>query len=217
MANGMVRFARHNDSRRFNDIATASTHMTDTPAHFGAWRDLKRCILGLTEELEDRLRDPNLPIRILMPEYVPAMCAADIVAQQPGDQAWDVTEGQVRAQLNMMDPNITFTFVYDGNQTNQRLLSTPTGQSPRTPGFNADVDFVAYPEGTWAFLDGGGLDLGIIRDSVLSQNNKFQTFYEVWEAVAQLAPISYHATISLCADGASQAASAINVCSPQGS
>ena len=44
-------------------------------------------------------------------------------------------------------------------------------------------------------------DLGIIRDNVLAQTNKFATFYEVWEAVAPLVPVSYHTTISLCADG----------------
>ncbi len=217
MRNGQVRFARHAEARRFNDIATASTHMVDTPAHFGAWRDLKRCILGLTEELEDRLRDPDLPIRILMPEYVPAMCAADLTAQAPGDQAWDVTEDMVRARLNALDPNVHITFVFDGNQTGQRLLTTPSGQSPRTPGFDADVDFCVFPEGTWAYMDGGALDLGVVRDSVLSAQNKFQTFYEMWEAVAQLAPISYRVTISLCADGASQAPASIAVCSPQGS
>jgi hypothetical protein len=191
--------------------------MTDTPAHFGAWRELKRCILGLTEEFEDRLRDPDLPIRILLPEYVPAMCAADLTAQAPGDGTWDVTEDMVRARLNALDPNVNVSFVCDGNQTGQRLLTTPSGQSPRTPGFDADVDFLAFPEGTWLYMDGGSLGLGIVRDSALNQLNKFQTFFEQWEAVAQLAPFSYRVTISLCADGASQSPSNIAVCSPQGS
>lgn len=92
-----------------------------------------------------------------MPEYVPAMCAADLTAQAPGDQAWDVTEEQVRARLNALDSNISVSFVLDGNQTGQRLLTTPTGQSPRTPGFDAGVDFLAFPEGTWAFF-GRGID-----------------------------------------------------------
>ena len=45
----------------------------------------------------------------------------------------------------------------------------------------------------------------------------FRLSLEQWEAVAQLVPVSYRVTVSLCADGASQAASAVNVCSPQGS
>src|SRR4051812_41272775 len=101
-----------------------------------------------------------------MPEYVPAMLAADLTAQQPGDQAWDITEDSVRARLNALDPNVNFTFVPDGNQTGQRLLTTPS-PGGRTPGFDADVDFLVFPEGAWVFLDGGSLDLGIIRDSAL--------------------------------------------------
>ena len=221
MANAQVRFARHNETLRFADIAAASTHFVDTPADFGAWRDLKRCLLGMIAELKDRLRDPNLPIRCLMPEYVPAMCACDLTAQAPGDDAWGVTADDVRARLNALDSSTTFTYVFDGNAPNQRLLSTPAvlggGASSRSAGFDTDVDFLVFPEGAWAFLDGGSLDLGIVRDSIVSATNKFQTFAEVWEAVAPLGPVSYHTTISLCADGSSQAADAIDVCSPQGS
>ncbi len=217
MRNAQVRYARHAEARRFADIAAASTHMTNAPAHFGAWRDLKRALLGLTEELEDRLRDPELPITCILPEYVPALCAADLTAQAPGDQTFDITEDMVRARLNALDPHLNVVFVYDGTQTGQRLLTTPTGQSPRTPGFDADVDLLIFPTGTWAFLDGGTLDLGIVRDSTLNQSNRFQTFFEQWECVAQLAPFSYHATISLCADGNSQAPQNVAVCSPQGS
>jgi hypothetical protein len=130
------------------------------------------------------------------------MCAADLTAQAPGDQAWDVTDEQVRARLNALDPNVNVSFVLDGNQTGQRLLTTPTVQSPRSPNFDADV--LAFPEGTWAFLD-GSLDLGTVRDSTLSATNKFQTFAEPLEAVAQLAPISYGVMISLCSDGTTQA------------
>ena len=222
MQNGLTRFARHAETRRFNDIKFSSTHFDNTPATFGAWRDLKRCLLGLIAELKDRMRDPNLPIRCLMPHYVAAMCACDLTAQQPGDDAWSVTADDVRARLNMLDPSVNFTWIYDGNEPNQRLLTTPAvlggGASSRSPGFDADVDFVIYPEGTFLYLDGGSLDLGILRDTVVSATNRFQTFLETWEAVAPLAPISYWQTISLCADGTSQAAATVTgACSPQGS
>ena len=200
--NGQVRFARHAEARRWADISWASTHMVDTPAHFGAWRDLKRCILGLTEEFEDRLRDPDLPIRILLPEYVPAMCAADLTAQAPGDQAWDITEDMVRAPTQLPRPERE-RLVRLGTATRRANDSDDAyGSVARSPGFDADVDFLAFPEGTWVFLDGGSLDLGIVRDSALNAANKFQTFFECWETVAQLAPFSYRVTISLCADGA---------------
>jgi hypothetical protein len=38
------------------------------------------------------------------------------------------------------------------------------------------------PGRAWGFADGGLLDLGIIRDTTLSQVNQFQTFYESRES-----------------------------------
>jgi hypothetical protein len=81
----------------------------------------------------------------------------------------------------------------------------PSGQSPRTPGFDADIDLSAPPRA----------DLGLSRwwrarsrhfPRRAERDGRFQTFYEDWEVVAQLAPFSYRVTISRCADGVSQGA-----------
>lgn len=214
---GMVAYARHNDALRLTDIKTNCTKFTDTPAKFGAYRDLKRQFLGQTEELEDLVRDFEVPIVCLMPEYVPAMLAADILSQQPGDDAYGQTEERMRAEMEGWDPNVRFVWLKDSIRG--RLSTSPSGQSPRSAGFDADVEWALYPEGAFAFADGGQLDLGILRDTTVSATNKFQTFYESWEALLPLVSSSlcFWMTSSLCADGASQLASAVNVCSPQGS
>ncbi len=41
-----------------------------------------------------------------------------------------------------------------------------------------------YVEGTFQFLDGGRLDLGVVRDSLLDATNDYETFVEVFENVA---------------------------------
>jgi hypothetical protein len=214
---GNVAFARHNDALRLADIKAGCTKYTDTPAKFGAYRDLKRAFLGQTEELEDLVRDFNLPIRVLLPEYVPAMLASDLIAQAPGDAAWSITEERVRADIESWDPRVNITWLKDSIRG--RLSTSPSGQSPRSAGFDADVEWAMFPEGAFVFGDGGQLDLGILRDTVVSATNKFQTFFESWEAILQLIPSSlcFWLTSSLCANGASQAAAAVNVCSPQGS
>jgi len=43
------------------------------------------------------------------------------------------------------------------------------------------VQWALFPEGNWYFLDSGGLDLGIVRDSTLNSTNDYQYFYETWE------------------------------------
>jgi hypothetical protein len=156
-----------------------------------------------------------------MPNYVPAMLATDLIAQQAGDETFAQTEEAVRRDMEGWDPNVNITWVLDGNQTNNRLLTTPAQPggtaSPRSAGFDADVDWLVFPEGTWAFLDGGTLDLGIVRDSTLNAQNRFQTFLEVWETVAKFGPFSYRITSSLCANGDAQIATASHKCSPAGS
>lgn len=51
--------------------------------------------------------------------------------------------------------------------------------------FPTRLVFWLYPEGTWVFLDGGRIDLGVIRDSVLNDTNQYQTFVEPFEGLAK--------------------------------
>jgi hypothetical protein len=43
-----------------------------------------------------------------------------------------------------------------------------------------------FAEGTFLFLDGGTLDLGIIRDSTLVGTNDYKMFVETFEGVAKV-------------------------------
>lgn len=202
MALGQVAFARHNEALRLNDIKNGSVKWTDTPAKFGAYRDLKRTFLAVLEEIEDLVRDFEQQFTVLMPEFVPSLIASDLIAQGFGESGWKQTEDMVKADMQSWASNASITWMYDSIRG--RLSTTPTGQSPRTPGYDTDVEWCIFPTGTWLYLDGGQLDLGIIRDSATSQLNKFQTFFEQWEAVAQIAPLSFWITNSLCANGLAQ-------------
>jgi hypothetical protein len=161
------------------------------------------------------VRDFAIPLRVLMPEFVPSLLAADLIAQEPGDNAIAWTEERVRADLNSWDTNVTFSFTFDSIRG--RLWTSPTGQSPRSPGFDADIEWAIFPEGAWLYCDSGQLDLGLVRDSTLNAINRFQTLFEGFECVARLVPLSWWITSSLRSDGASQAARTIASCSPQGS
>jgi hypothetical protein len=41
-----------------------------------------------------------------------------------------------------------------------------------------------YVEGTFQFLDGGRLDLGVVRDSLLDSTNDYEVFTEMFEGIA---------------------------------
>jgi hypothetical protein len=52
------------------------------------------------------------------------------------------------------------------------------------PGFIDRIDAVLFVEGEWLYLDGGILDLGLVRDSTLNAKNRYRTFMETFEGVA---------------------------------
>ena len=67
--------------------------------------------------------------------------------------------------------NINVQYVYDW----QQLLGFG--------GWPATVDLLFFAPGTFVKLDGGSIDLGIVRDSTLNLTNDFQTFMETFEGV----------------------------------
>ncbi len=65
--------------------------------------------------------------------------------------------------------------------------ATP-GETPQWPGQFTNGAFVLswllFVTGTFQFLDGGRLDLGVVRDSVLDATNDYETFLELFEGIA---------------------------------
>jgi hypothetical protein len=95
-ANATVAHAREAERQLLIDIYAASVHMTNTPAHYGAYRDLKSAVLGAVEEVRERIRDRTVPLQAVFPAYVPGLLAVDLTRQQPGDPAWSATVAQMR-------------------------------------------------------------------------------------------------------------------------
>ncbi len=52
------------------------------------------------------------------------------------------------------------------------------------PGFPDKIDSLLYPTGSWYMLDGGSLDLGLVRDSTLNAKNRYRQFQETFEGAA---------------------------------
>jgi hypothetical protein len=62
-----------------------------------------------------------------------------------------------------------------------------------------------FAEGTFLFLDGGTLDLGIIRDSTLVGTNDYKMFVETFEGVAKVGVESIKVTSTISVNGAAAA------------
>jgi hypothetical protein len=52
------------------------------------------------------------------------------------------------------------------------------------PGFPGQIDSLLFTPGSWLFLDGGELNLGLVRDSTLNARNRYRQFMETFEGAA---------------------------------
>lgn len=58
--------------------------------------------------------------------------------------------------------------------------------SKEVPVFPTTVQWALFAEGSWLFLDGGSLDLGVVRDSTLVRSNDYMQFSEVFESAVKI-------------------------------
>ena len=88
-------------------------------------------------------------------------------------------------------------------------LDSPTGEGQifGAQGTGPVLDFpdtvvwYIFPEGSFLFLDGGTLELGIVRDSTLNNTNDYRIFGESFEQVAFVGPESLEIESTVCPTG----------------
>jgi hypothetical protein len=71
------------------------------------------------------------------------------------------------------------------------------------------VEWFLFPEGTWLFLDGGSLDLGLVRDSTLNSTNDYTLFAETFESAARVGTQSLKVLSTLVPDGSTSGPASI--------
>src|SRR4029077_15082462 len=98
---------------------------------------------------------------------------------------YGVSEDEMRTFFATRNINVTFTQDSSVPAT-QGGGFFPTISGAALPAFPATVQWALFPEGAWLFLDGGQLDLGIVRDSTLVRTNDYMEFSETFEAAAHI-------------------------------
>ena len=122
--------------------------------------------------------DPQAVLRLLIPWWGISLIISDVIRTQ--FQRFDTDQAKVTALLRSF--NIEPTFYIDGANGRNQVFDTQT-DGALLP-FPATVVWYLFPEASFLYLDGGVLELGIVRDSVLNKTNDFQIFGESFENVA---------------------------------
>jgi hypothetical protein len=122
--------------------------------------------------------------------------AADLTLSMPGDGTLSVSESEINGYL--ANSNVTLVPSPDatvfGSQGASALLEFPDS-----------FDWYLFAEGSFLFLDGGTLDLGIIRDSTLVGTNDYKMFIETFENVAFVGIESLKITSTISVNGVAAA------------
>jgi hypothetical protein len=192
---GLIQHAREAEVQILSRIGTLSTAVT-TSSLLGFGRDFLVQLGRAATAYRSRHRlEVDTSLRVIMPSWVKDAMAADLTLSMPGDStlnAYAEIDGYIAAR---------------GIQVSYTLDGSVFGTQGATALLEFSDTFVWYlfAEGTFLLLDGGTLDLGIIRDSTLVGTNDYKMFIETFEGVAKVGIESLAITSTINVNGAAAA------------
>lgn len=199
----LVQHAREAEEYLVSKINAGSTAVTTTNL-IGFGRDFLVQIRRASVAYRSRHRiDPNTQLQAVIPFWVYDAMAADLTLSMPGDGTIAVSKSEIDGYLSNV--NVSLTPVMDN--TNSTSPSSVFGSQGATAllEFPDSFKWFLFAEGTFLFLDGGTLDLGIIRDSSLVGTNDYKMFIETFEGVAKVGIESLAITSTISINGVAAA------------
>lgn len=167
---------------------------------------LDRLIAGM--RYRHRL-DRQFPLTFVYPEWLFDNVRSDLARQMPVgtlDETLAVADAEIEAFL--ASRNLRTVAIKDG-ESGQGFAAQPDGHALPWP---STVVTYLYPSGSWLFLDGGSLDVGMFRDSTLVAANNYRFFAETFEAAHFHGIESQRVTFDICPDGSASALVDIDPC-----
>ena len=172
---GLIQHAREAEQNLLTKIGAASTAVTTTSL-IGFGRDFLVQLGRAAAAYRSRHRlEADAPLRAIIPAWVKDAMAADLALAMPGDStlnAYAEIDGYVASR------GVTLSASLD-----QNVFGAQSGSAALNE-FADSFTWYLFAEGSFLFLDGGTLDLGIIRDSTLVGTNDYKMFVETFEGIA---------------------------------
>ena len=191
---GLIQHAREAEENLLSKLTSGSTAVTTTSV-LGLAADFLLQIGRAAAAYRSRHRmEPDAQLRVVAPYWVKAAIRADYALQMPGDNKYSVSDAEIDAALAARGVNVTW-HLDDSNFYGSQ------GASALNEFYDSFVWYI-FAEGTFLFLDGGSLDLGIIRDSTLVGTNDYKMFVETFEGIAKVGVESLKVTSTISVNGA---------------
>lgn len=181
--------ARVAETNLLSKISSYSTAVSSAQL-LGASRDLLATLDQATAAYRYRTRLPRATrLAVLLPEFARDMLRADLARQLATDgNPLAVSDAEIDGWFSAR--GLSAAFSLDGLPVN--ATGVPFGfqgfgaQTPNTVLANwpTTVVFWIFAQGSFVFLDGGRLDVSVVRDSTLNSTNDFEIFHETFENIA---------------------------------
>lgn len=192
----LIQHAREAEQYLVSKLDAGSTAVTSTSL-IGVARDYLVQIGRAAAAYRSRHRlDPNMQLTVVAPAWVKNAMRADLALAMPGDNSIAATDAEIEGYLAVRGVDITWSpdMTVFGAQSAGAMLEFPDS-----------FDWYIFAEGTFLFLDGGTLDLGIVRDSTLLGTNDYRMFVETFEGVAKVGVESLKITSTVSVNGVAAA------------
>ena len=191
---GLIQHAREAEGQILTRLTALSTAVTSASI-IGFARDFLVQVGRAAAAYRGRHRlEMNAPLRLIAPSWVRDAMAADLVLAMPGDDKLNAY-GEIDGYLAARGVNVCWSMEeMAGSQGSGAMNEFPD-----------TCTWYLFAEGTFLFLDGGTLDLGIIRDSTLVGTNDYKMFVETFEGVAKVGVEGIKVASTIAINGAAAA------------
>jgi chemotaxis protein histidine kinase CheA len=191
---GLIQHAREAEGQILSRLTDLSTAVTSTSL-IGVARDYLAQLGRAAANYRGRHRlESDAPLRVIAPAWVKDAMAADLTLAMPGDNSMNAY-AEIDGYIASRGINMTWHIdAFDGAQSSGAMNE-----------FADTFVWYIFAEGTFLFLDGGTLDLGVIRDSSLVGTNDYKMFVETFEGVAKVGVESLKVTSTISVNGVAAA------------
>ena len=202
---GLIQHAREAEDYLLSKISSASTavnaHVATTEAAnlIGVARDFLVQVRKAAIAYRSRHRmDRDVRLKAIVPMWIYDAMAADLALAMPGDNGLAVGVDEINGYVGLSGVDLIPSL-------DLGKFGGQTGSAAKLLEFPDSFTWYLFAEGTFLFLDGGVLDLGIIRDSTLVGTNDYKMFIETFESVAKIGVESLAITSNISVNGVAAA------------
>jgi hypothetical protein len=194
---GLIQHAREAEENLLSALSSGSTAVTSTNV-LGLGVDFLLQVSRAASQYRARHRmADDAQLRLVAPAWIKAAIRADFALQMPGDNKLSVSDSEIEGYLR--DRGVNATFHLDDANAYAAQSSGAMNE------FHDTFVWYLFAEGTFLFLDGGTLDLGVIRDSTLVGTNDYKMFVETFEGIAKVGVQSIKVTSTISINGVAAA------------